>query len=74
MTDYIQSNFVFNIGVTSKYLDFFDLGKIRISVFHMREHFELMYILQNRVENGIVYFFLTDYIQRNFAFNIGVPR
>ena len=55
------------------YLDFFDMGKIRISVFYMSEHIELVYILQNRVENGIVYF-LTDYIQRNFAFKIGVPR
>ena len=40
----------------------------------MREHIELVYILQNRVEYGIVYFFLTDYIQRNFIFNIWVPR
>ena len=39
----------------------------------MREHIELVYIIQNKVEKGIVYF-LTDYINRNFAFNIGVPR
>ena len=39
----------------------------------MRENIELVYILQNRVEKGIVYF-LTDYIQRNFVFNIAVPR
>ena len=57
LTDYIQQNFVFHIGMPRLYLDFFDSGKIRISVFHMREYFELMYILQNRVENGIVYFF-----------------
>ena len=57
MTDYIQSNFAFNIGVPRLYIDFFDLGKIRISVVYMREHNELVYILQNRVEKGIVYFF-----------------
>ena len=56
LTDYIQQNFVFHIGVPRLYLDFFDSGKIRISVFHMREYFELVYILQNRVEMGIVYF------------------
>ena len=32
---------------------------------------ELVYILQNRVENGIVYFFLTDYIQTNFILTLG---
>ena len=56
LTDCIQSNFVFNIGVPRQYLDFFDLGKIRISVFYMIEHTELVYILRNRVEKGIVYF------------------
>ena len=39
----------------------------------MREHIELVYIIQNSAENGIENF-LTDYIQRDFAFNIGVPR
>ena len=57
LIDYIQRNFVFNIGVSRLYLDFFDSGKIRISVFYMREHTELVYILQNKVEYGIVYFF-----------------
>ena len=77
---YIFSNrlysepFSFNIEVPRLYLDFFDSFKIRISVFYMREHIELVYILQNRVEIGIVYFFLADYIQSNFALNIGVPR
>ena len=33
LTDYIKSNFFFNIGVPRQYLDFFDSGKIRISVF-----------------------------------------
>ena len=50
LTDYIQSNFVFNIGVPRQYLDFFDSGKIRISVFYIREHIDMVYILQNRVE------------------------
>ena len=50
MTDYIQSHFDFNIEVPRLYLDFFDSGKIRISIFYMREHTELVYILQNRVE------------------------
>ena len=50
LTEYIQSNFVFKIGVPTQYLDFDDLGKIRISVFNMREHTELVYIHQNRVE------------------------
>ena len=54
MTDYIQSNFAFNIGVPKLYLDFFDSGKIRISVFYMREHMELLYVLENRVQEGIV--------------------
>ena len=40
----------------------------------MREHTELVYTLQNRVENSIAYFFLTEYMQSNFAFNIAVPR
>ena len=40
----------------------------------MREHTELDYIPQNRVEYGIVYFFMKDYIQSNFVFKIGVPK
>ena len=52
-----QSNFAFNIGVPRQYLDFFDSGKIRISVFYMRQHIELVYILQNGVEKVIEYFF-----------------
>ena len=76
---YIFSNrlyselFSFNFGPPRYYLDFFDLGKIRISVFYIREHIELVYILENRVEKSIVYF-LTDYIQSNFAIKIRVPR
>ena len=36
----------------------FDSRKFRISVFYIREHIQLLYILQNIVEKGIVYFFL----------------
>ena len=32
-TDYIQSNFVSKIGLPRLYLEFFNSGKIRISVF-----------------------------------------
>ena len=57
MTDYIESNFAFIIGVPKLYLDFFDLDKIRTSVFYMREHMELVYILENKVGEGTVHFF-----------------
>ena len=50
LTDYKQSNFVFIIWVPIQYLDFFDSGKISISVFYMREHTEWVYILQEKVE------------------------
>ena len=50
LTDVMQSNFVFNINVPIKYLDFFDASKIRISVFYMREHVEFVYILQKKVD------------------------
>ena len=46
MTDYIQSNFVLDIGVPTYYFDFFDTGKIRISVFYMTDYIELVYILK----------------------------
>ena len=60
---YIFSNrlysepFSFNFGATRYYLDFFDSRKIRNSIFYMREHIELVYILLNKVEKGIVYYF-----------------
>ena len=56
MTRYIQCNFAFNIGVPRYYLDFFNSVKSRISSFYLREHTKWGYILQNRVEKGIVYF------------------
>ena len=34
LTGYIQDNFVFNFGVPRVYLDFFDLGSIRICILH----------------------------------------
>ena len=57
LTDYFQRKFVFYLGVPILYLDFFDSRKIKISVFYVREHIELVYILQNRVESDFVYFF-----------------
>ena len=57
LTDCIQNNSAFDIVVPRLYLDFFDSLKYGISVFYIREHMELVYILQNRVEKGIVYFF-----------------
>ena len=57
LTEYFQKKFAFYLGVPILYLDFFDSRKIKISVFYVREHIELVYILQNRVENDIVYFF-----------------
>ena len=37
---------------------FFYLRKFRILIFYMREHIDLVYILQKSVEKGIVYFFI----------------
>ena len=56
MTNYIQNNFAFNIGFLDNNKIFFDSRKNRISVFYMRENTELVYILQKKVEKGIVYF------------------
>ena len=49
--------FSFNFVAPRYYLDFFDLPKFRISVFYIREHMELVYILKHRVEKIIVYFY-----------------
>ena len=57
LADYIQSHFLLTFGRLDIILIFFNSCKIRISVFYMREHIELVDILQNRVEMGIVYFF-----------------
>ena len=40
-----------------KYLNIFDSRKISISVLYIREHIQLVYIPQNRVQKGIVYVF-----------------
>ena len=50
LTDYIQRNFILTLGRIDIIQIFFDLRKIRISVFYMKEHIELVYILQNKVE------------------------
>ena len=80
MALYIFSNtlysepFSFNFGARRNYLVFFDCCKIRISVFYFREHIELVYILQKKSRKWHCIIFMTDYIQSNFALNIGVPR
>ena len=65
--------FSFNFGAPKYYLDFFDSRKIRISVFYMREHTDLVYILQNRVDLGIVYISNT-LSSEPISFSIGAPR
>ena len=57
LTEYFQRKFAFYLGEPILYLDFFDSHKIKISVFYVREHIELVYILQNRVQECIIYFF-----------------
>ena len=52
-----SEQFFLTLGCVDNIYIFLDSRKIRISVFYMREHMELVYILQNRVEKGIVYFF-----------------
>ena len=37
---------------------FFHSRQFRILIFYMREHIDLVYILQKSVEKGIVYFFI----------------
>ena len=62
-TQYIFSNglysdhFLLTLGCLDNIQIFFDSRKIRILVFYIREHIELVYILQNSVEKGIVNFF-----------------
>ena len=71
LTDYIQSNFVFNIGMPRKHLDLLDSRKIRIAVFYMREHTEFGVYTpkQSRIRHCI--FFLKDYIQSRFLLYLG---
>ena len=56
LTDYIQSHFLLTLGRPDIIKIFFDSCKFRILVFYIRENIELVYIVQNRVEYGIVYF------------------
>ena len=57
LTDYIQSNFFLTLGCLDNIHIFFDSRKIRLSVIYLTEHMEFVYILQNRVEEGIVHIF-----------------
>ena len=57
LTEYIQSHFLLTFERLDIIYFLFVSRKIKISVFYMREHIELMYILKNRAEKGIVYFF-----------------
>ena len=71
LTDYIENNFVFKIGVPRLYLDFFNSRKIRISVFYMREHTWFVYILQIRVESGIGFFLLQTIFREILLLTLG---
>ena len=53
----VQSRFLLTVGCLDIIQIFFDSRKVTISVFYLREHIELIYIIQKRVEKGIVYFF-----------------
>ena len=71
LSDYIQRNIAFNIELPRTYLDYFNLGKIRILLFYKRGHIELVYILQNRVEKGIVYFIWQIIFRAIFLLTLG---
>ena len=73
LTDYIQSNFVFNIQVPRQYVYFFDQGRIRISVFYMREHMELC-IYSKTKQNKALYSFSYRVYSEPFLLIVGVPR
>ena len=51
-----RATLLLTLGCLDNISIFFNSRKFRISLFHMREHIELVYILQNRVEKGIVDF------------------
>ena len=53
----LRAILLLTLGCLDNIYNFFDSCKYRISVFYMRDHMELMYKLQNRVEEGIVYYF-----------------
>ena len=54
LTDYIQIHSLLTLGRLDIIKIVFDMPEYSISVFYMREHMELVHILQNRVERGIV--------------------
>ena len=74
MTDSIQSNFVLTLGCLDNIEIFFDSHKYRSSVtLHERAYGVGVYTTkQSRIGHCI--FYLTDYLQSNFAFNFEVPR
>ena len=71
LTDYIQNHFLLTFDSLIIILIFFDSRKIRISVFYLREHIEFVYILQNRVEKGIVYIFRQIIFRANLLLTLG---
>ena len=64
LTDYMQSQLLLTLGRLDIIKIVFDWRKIRISVFYMREHIELVYILQNKVENAFYIFFVRLYSEK----------
>ena len=63
--------FSFKFGAPRYYLYFFDSHKIRILLFYMIEHIELVYVQQNRVEKGILYFFWEILFRANLLLTLG---
>ena len=62
---------ILTLGCLDNILIYFDSRKIRILVFYNREHIELVYILQNRVEKGFVYFILQIIFRAILIFTLG---
>ena len=71
LTYCIQSHFLLTLGFLDIIQIFIDLRKIRISLFYMREHIELVYILQKRVEKSIVYFFWQNIFRAILPLTLG---
>ena len=65
--DYIQRHFLLILGRLDIIYISFDSRKIRISVFYMREHIELVYIVQTRVERAL-YIFSDRLYSEQFCF------
>ena len=73
VTDNTQSHSLLTIGRLGITQIIFDSGKIRISVFFMREHTVLVYILQKK-QNNALYIFSNGLYSEPFSFNFGAPR